>query len=113
MSESGSVNSAGTKSDQAALDEQKKQLSRLRVLIYQKGQSRMTAGASATDASKQAWLHAMKNSKTGKPASDDQKVANVIKLEKRYSFLDISDELEANWEAIMQVLHVRIPAIIS
>ena len=113
MSESGSVNSAGTKSDQAALDEKKKQLSRLRVLIYQKGQSRMTVGASATDASKQAWLNAMKPKTGQKTVPDWQKVERVIKLEKRYSFLDISDELDANWKATVEVLHVRIPAIIS
>ena len=73
MSESGSVNSAGTKSDQAALGEKKKQLSRLRVLIYQKGQARMTVGASATDASKQAWLHAMKPKTGQKTVPDWQK----------------------------------------
>ena len=64
----------------------------------------MTTGANATNASKTAWENSKKNSKTNKPLPDAKRVENIVKLEAKYPFLNIADELNANFQAIQEVI---------
>ena len=110
MSDSG-VSAGGSaittaKARKSELDKELQELKRERVKIYQKGGQRMTEGVNKTAASDQAWRHSKKNSK-GKPLPDEKRFQNVVKLEQRFPFLDISKELVDNWDAQTKVLQLR------
>ena len=111
MSDSG-VSAGGSahttaKARKSELDKELQELKRERTLIYQKGGQRMTEGVNKTSASDQAWRQSNKNSKTGKPLPDEKRFQNVVKLEQRFPFLDISKELADNWDAQTKVLKLR------
>ena len=106
VSAGGSVNTTA-KARKSHLANELQELKRERTLIYQKGGQRMTEGVNKTPASDQAWRQSKKNSKTGKPLPDEKRFQNVVKLEQRFPFLDISKELADNWDAQTKVLKLR------
>ena len=116
MSDSG-VSAGGSahttaKARKSELDKELQELKRERVKIYQKGGQRMTEGVNKTAASDQAWRHSKKNSKA-KPLPDEKRFQNVVKLEQKYPFLNISKELVDNWDAQTKVLKLRDNLVIS